>query len=92
YLQVPAAAVAFLQSFAHSQRTVLLMVVVILLVLGMFLDLAPKILICTPIFLPVVKAYGVDPIHFALVMVLAGGIGLVTPPVGSVLFIGTAIG
>jgi len=92
YLQVPAAAVDFLQSFAHSQRTVLAMIVVILLILGMFMDLAPKILICTPIFLPVVKAYGVDPIHFALVMVLAGGIGLVTPPVGSVLFIGTAIG
>ncbi|HEY1035222.1 MAG TPA: TRAP transporter large permease [Pseudoxanthomonas sp.] len=92
YLQVPAAAVEFLQSIADSQRTVLLMIVVILLVLGMFMDLAPKILICTPIFLPVVKAYGIDPIHFGLVMVLAGGIGLVTPPVGSVLFIGTSIG
>jgi TRAP-type C4-dicarboxylate transport system permease large subunit len=56
------------------------------------MDLAPLILICTPIFLPVAKAYGIDPIHFGLVLVLAGGIGLVTPPVGSVLFIGTAIG
>jgi TRAP-type C4-dicarboxylate transport system permease large subunit len=56
------------------------------------MDLAPLILICTPIFLPVAKAYGLDPIHFGLVLVLAGGIGLVTPPVGSVLFIGTAIG
>ena len=92
YLQVPTAAVDFLQSIADSQRTVLLMIVVMLLLLGMFMDLAPKILICTPIFLPVVKAYGIDPIHFGLVMVLAGGLGLVTPPVGSVLFIGTAIG
>ncbi len=92
YLQVPSAAVEFLQSIAHSPRTVLLMIVVMLLMLGMFMDLAPKILICTPIFLPVAKAYGIDPIHFGLVMVLAGGIGLVTPPVGSVLFIGTAIG
>jgi tripartite ATP-independent transporter DctM subunit len=92
YLQVPAAAVDFLKSVADSQTTVLLMVVAILLVLGMFMDLAPKILICTPIFLPVVKAYGVDPIHFGLVMILAGGIGLITPPVGSVLFIGTSIG
>ncbi len=92
YLQVPAAAVKFLQSVADSQVTVLLMIVAILLVLGMFMDLAPKILICTPIFLPVVKAYGIDPIHFGLVMVLAGGIGLVTPPIGSVLFIGTSIG
>jgi TRAP-type C4-dicarboxylate transport system permease large subunit len=92
YLEVPAAAVRFLQSIAEGQTTVLLLIVAILLTLGMFMDLAPKILICTPIFLPVVKAYGIDPIHFALVMVLAGGMGLVTPPIGSVLFIGTSIG
>ena len=92
YLQVPAAAVEFLESFAHSKYMVLLMIVVILLLLGTFMDLAPMILICTPIFLPVAKAYGIDPIHFGLVLVLTGGIGLVTPPVGSVLFIGTAIG
>jgi tripartite ATP-independent transporter DctM subunit len=92
YLQVPAAAVEFLQSFAHSKAMVLLMIIVMLLLLGTFMDLAPLILICTPIFLPVAKAYGIDPIHFGLVLVLAGGIGLVTPPVGSVLFIGTAIG
>ena len=92
YLQVPAAAVEFLQSFAHSKAMVLLMIIVMLLLLGTFMDLAPLILICTPIFLPVAKAYGIDPIHFGLVLVLTGGIGLVTPPVGSVLFIGTAIG
>lgn len=92
YLQVPAAAVEFLQSFADSKAMVLLMIVLMLLALGTFMDLAPLILICTPIFLPVAKAYGIDPIHFGLVLVLAGGIGLVTPPVGSVLFIGTAIG
>jgi len=92
YLQVPTAAVEFLQSFAHSQFMVLLMIVVMLLLLGTFMDLAPMILICTPIFLPVAKAYGIDPIHFGLVLVLSGGLGLVTPPVGSVLFIGTAIG
>jgi len=92
YLQVPAAAVEFLQSFAHSKYMVLLMIVVMLLLLGTFMDLAPMILICTPIFLPVAKAYGIDPVHFGLVLVMTGGIGLVTPPVGSVLFIGTAIG
>ena len=92
YLQVPAAAVQFLQSFAHSPFMVLLMIVVMLLLLGTFMDLAPMILICTPIFLPVARAYGIDPIHFGLVLVLSGGLGLVTPPVGSVLFIGTAIG
>ena len=92
YLQVPAAAVEALQSIAHSKYTVLLLIVLVLLLLGTFMDLAPMILICTPIFLPVAKAYGIDPIHFGLVLVLTGGIGLVTPPVGSVLFIGTAIG
>ena len=92
YLQVPAAAVETLQSIAHSKYTVLLLIVLVLLVLGTFMDLAPMILICTPIFLPVARAYGIDPIHFGLVLVLTGGIGLVTPPVGSVLFIGTAIG
>ena len=92
YLQVPAAAVDALQSIAHSKYTVLLLIVLVLLLLGTFMDLAPMILICTPIFLPVAKAYGIDPIHFGLVLVLTGGLGLVTPPVGSVLFIGTAIG
>jgi tripartite ATP-independent transporter DctM subunit len=92
YLQVPAAAVATLQSLAQDATTVLLLIVLVLLVLGTFMDLAPLILICTPIFLPVARAYGIDPIHFGVVLVLTGGIGLVTPPVGSVLFVGAAIG
>ncbi|GAB3346572.1 TRAP transporter large permease [Marilutibacter aestuarii] len=92
YLQVPAAAVELLGRIADDRYTVLLVIVVILLLLGTFMDLAPMILICTPIFLPVAKAFGVDPLQFGTVLVLAGGIGLVTPPVGSVLFVGTAIG
>jgi len=92
YLEVPTAAVQALQSIADNRYMVLLLIILVLLLLGTFMDLAPMILICTPIFLPVAKAYGIDPIHFGLVLVLTGGIGLVTPPVGSVLFIGTAIG
>jgi tripartite ATP-independent transporter DctM subunit len=92
YLQVPAAAVGALQSVADEPVTVLLLVILLLLLLGTFMDLAPMILICTPIFLPVARAYGIDPIHFGVVLILTGGIGLVTPPVGSVLFVGTAIG
>ncbi len=92
FLQVPTAAVEALQGIAHSQATVLLLIVIILLALGTFMDLAPMILICTPIFLPVARAYGIDPLHFGVVLILAGGIGLVTPPVGSVLFVGAAIG
>ena len=92
YLQVPTAAVSLLQSVAQNEIVVLILIIVLLLALGTFMDLAPLILICTPIFLPVAVAYGINPIHFGLVLVLAGGLGLVTPPVGSVLFIGTAIG
>jgi tripartite ATP-independent transporter DctM subunit len=92
YLEVPAMAVELLGAVADSRYTVLLLIVLILLLLGTFMDLAPMILICTPIFLPVAKAFGVDPLQFGMVLVLAGGIGLVTPPVGSVLFVGTAIG
>ncbi|NZA25805.1 TRAP transporter large permease [Luteimonas sp. SJ-92] len=92
YLEVPAAAVELIGALADNRYTVLLVIAAILLLLGTFMDLAPMILICTPIFLPVAKAFGVDPLHFGVVLVLAGGIGLVTPPVGSVLFVGAAIG
>jgi len=92
YLQVPAAAVDLLQSIANGPASVLLVIVILLLILGTFMDLAPLILICTPIFLPVAKAFGVHPVHFGAVLILAGGIGLITPPVGSVLFVGAAIG
>jgi tripartite ATP-independent transporter DctM subunit len=92
YLEVPTATVEALRTIAHDKTMVLLLIVVVLLLLGTFMDLAPMILICTPIFLPVAKAYGIDPLHFGVVLILAGGIGLVTPPVGSVLFVGAAIG
>ena len=56
------------------------------------MDMAPLLLICTPIMLPVVKAFGIDPVHFGIIMMLNLSIGLVTPPVGSTLFVGCAIG
>jgi len=92
YLQVPAAAVAALKSVAESPTAVLLLIVAVLLVLGTFMDMAPMIIICTPIFLPVAKAYGISPVHFGTILILTAGIGLITPPVGSVLFVGAAIG
>ena len=70
---------------------VLLLIILILLILGTFMDMAPLLIIGTPIFLPVVKAYGIDPVHFGVIMILTCGIGLITPPVGSVLFVGTGI-
>jgi tripartite ATP-independent transporter DctM subunit len=92
YLQVPAAAVDMLSGISENKNVVLLVMVLALLALGTFMDLAPLIIICTPIFLPVAKAIGVDPVHFGVILILKGGIGLITPPVGSVLFVGTAIG
>jgi TRAP-type C4-dicarboxylate transport system permease large subunit len=61
-------------------------------VLGTFMDLAPMLLICTPIFLPILPQFGIDPVHFGVVMVLNLGIGLLTPPVGPTMVIGCAIG
>jgi tripartite ATP-independent transporter DctM subunit len=92
FLEVPAAAVDLLTSVTDNRIGVLLLLVVLLLLLGTFMDLAPLIIICTPIFLPVAKAFGVDPVHFGILLVLTAGIGLITPPVGSVLFVGAAIG
>ena len=70
----------------------LLLVNILLLVLGTFMDLAPMLLICTPIFLPVIMKFGIDPVHFGMIMILNLGIGLITPPVGPTLFVGCAIG
>jgi tripartite ATP-independent transporter DctM subunit len=92
FLEVPAAAVEFLTSVTDNRIGILLLLVLVLLLLGTFMDLAPLIIICTPIFLPVAKAFGVDPVHFGILLVLTAGIGLITPPVGSVLFVGSAIG
>ena len=61
---------------------------ILLLLLGTFMDLAPMLLICTPIFLPVILKLGIDPVHFGMIMILNLGIGLITPPVGPTLFVG----
>ena len=61
---------------------ILLLINILLLVLGTLMDMAPLILICTPILLPVVQSFGVDPVHFGMIMLLNLGIGLCTPPVG----------
>jgi len=92
YLQVPALAVDAIRAIANDPATVLLLMNVALLVLGTFMDMAPLIIITTPIFLPVAVAFGVNPLQFGTILILNAGIGLITPPVGSVLFVGTAIG
>ena len=92
YLELPAMLVDSLQGLTSDPTIVLLLVIAMLLFLGTFMDMAPMIIICTPIFLPLVRAYDVDPVHFGVILLLSCGIGLITPPVGSVLFIGSAIG
>jgi len=90
--QVPAKLFTLLQSVSDNPLVIMLMVNVILLFLGTFMDMAPLIIICTPIFLPVMEQLGMDPIQFGIVMMINLGIGLVTPPVGTVLFVGCAVG
>ncbi|MGQ3004363.1 MAG: TRAP transporter large permease subunit, partial [Hydrogenophaga sp.] len=82
YLQIPSMMVSMLQTLTDNPILILLLINVILLVLGTFMDMAPLIIICTPIFLPVAKAFGVDPVQFGVILLLNCGIGLITPPVG----------
>jgi tripartite ATP-independent transporter DctM subunit len=92
FLQVPKATVDMMNAVSNNPFVILLLINVILLVLGTFMDMAPMIIICTPIFLPLIKAIGMDPVHFGVVLILNAGIGLNTPPVGSVQFVACAIG
>lgn len=91
-LQVQAATVQAINAISNDPLVVLLLINVALLLLGTFMDMAPMIIICTPVLLPVVKAFGIDPVHFGVILILNAGIGLNTPPVGSVLFVGCAVG
>src|SRR5438132_7488036 len=91
-MQIPAKVTAFFLTLSHNKEVILMLLNVLMLVLGCLMDMAPLILICTPIMLPVVTTLGVDPVHFGMIMLLNLGIGLLTPPVGSVLFVGCAVG
>ena len=91
-MRVPAKATEFFVAISSDKYTFLLYVNLLLLVLGTFMDLAPMLLICTPIFLPVIKTFGIDPVHFGIIMILNLGIGLLTPPVGPTMVVGCAIG
>lgn len=91
-LEAPAQLAGLITSITDNPILVLLIINVILLLLGTFMDMSPLIIITTPILLPVVSGLGVDPVHFGIIMMLNLGIGLVTPPVGSVLFVASAIG
>src|SRR5699024_3389994 len=91
-LKVPTLVSETLINISPNPIIITLMIVAILLLLGMVMDMAPLILITTPILLPVATNIGMDPVQFGVLLILALGIGLITPPVGSVLFVGAAIG
>lgn len=91
-LHVPDLAAQAITSISSNRIVIALLLNLILLVLGCIMDMAPIILIATPILLPIAKSIGIDPIQFGIIVVLNCGIGLLTPPVGAVLFIGSAVG
>ena len=91
-MRIPAKATELFVAISSDKYMFLFYVNILLLVLGTFMDLAPMLLICTPIFLPVIKQFGIDPVHFGIIMIFNLGIGLLTPPVGPTLAVGCAIG
>lgn len=91
-LHVPDKAASAIIGITDNPILLALLLNLILLVLGCIMDMAPIILIATPILLPIATSIGIDPVQFGIMMVLNCGIGLLTPPVGSVLFIGSAVG
>ena len=91
YENIPQDISSTLLGISDSKIIILLMINLILLFVGIFMDMTPAVLIFTPIFLPIVTKLGIDPVHFGMIMVLNLCIGLCTPPVGSVLFVGVGI-
>jgi tripartite ATP-independent transporter DctM subunit len=90
--QMPAKITAFFLTISDNKYVILFLINILLLILGCLVDMAPSILICTPILLPVMINFGVDPVHFGMIMMLNLGIGLCHPPVGAILFVGCAVG
>jgi tripartite ATP-independent transporter DctM subunit len=91
-LETPTQLANLITTLTDNPILILLIINIMLLLLGTFMDMSPLIVITTPILLPVVQKIGMDPVHFGIIMMLNLGIGLVTPPVGSVLFVGSAVG
>jgi tripartite ATP-independent transporter DctM subunit len=90
-MQIPQHITNAFTSVSNERWVVLLMMNLLLLILGTLMDMAPLILIMTPILLPVATQLGVDPVQFGMIMMVNLGMGLITPPVGGVLFVGSAI-
>ncbi|WP_416411673.1 TRAP transporter large permease [Pantoea sp. App145] len=91
FMQLPTAITAAFTSLSDNKYVILMCINVLLLVIGTLMDMAPIILILTPVLLPVATSLGVDPVHFGMIMMTNLGIGLITPPVGTVLFVASAV-
>jgi tripartite ATP-independent transporter DctM subunit len=90
-MQIPQQITGLFTSVSNDKYVILLMINILLLLLGTLMDMAPLILIMTPILLPIVTGLGVDSVHFGMIMMLNLAMGLITPPVGGVLFVGAAV-
>lgn len=89
---IPAALSNFILNLSSNPLVILLLINLLLLLIGMFMDIAPAILIFTPIFLPIAEGIGVDPVHFGIFFILNLCVGTITPPVGTGLFVGSMVG
>ncbi|MRS91584.1 TRAP transporter large permease subunit [Enterobacteriaceae bacterium RIT714] len=91
YMQLPTRITEFFTSLSDNKYVILMYLNIMLLLVGTLMDMAPLILILTPVLLPVTNSLGIDPVHFGMIMMVNLGIGLITPPVGSVLFVASAV-
>ncbi|ORM53047.1 hypothetical protein HA41_09610 [Pantoea conspicua] len=91
FMQLPTLITEAFTSLSDNKYVILMCINVLLLVVGTLMDMAPLILILTPVLLPVATSLGIDPVHFGMIMLTNLGIGLITPPVGTVLFVASAV-
>ncbi|MCT1496329.1 TRAP transporter large permease [Citrobacter freundii] len=91
YMQLPMRITEAFTSISDNKYVILMCINIMLLLIGTLMDMAPLILILMPVLLPVTNALGIDPVHFGMIMLVNLGIGLITPPVGSVLFVASAV-
>ncbi|NDL63865.1 TRAP transporter large permease [Acerihabitans arboris] len=91
FMQLPQIITDFFLSISENKYIILMCINIMLLIVGCLMDMAPLILILTPVLLPVTTSLGIDPVHFGMIMLVNLGIGLITPPVGTVLFVASAV-
>jgi tripartite ATP-independent transporter DctM subunit len=90
--QIPAELVSLLQPFMDNQTLLLIAIMLLVIAIGTAMDMTPTILIMTPVLMPVIKAAGIDPVYFGVLFIMNNAIGLITPPVGTVLNVVAGVG